>query len=192
MYDTVEHPALGQSPRDAFATGLFNTGGRSHLLIPYDNDFRMLTLPTTAKGTAKVQPGRGIKINNRYFWSEVFYNPRIEGTRVPVRYDPFNAGKSYAYALSQWVECHSEYYKSFLNGAIVVRYLYYQTDYNKEKAVLLRQVIREAIEQIAASGLYVSDGRVKAYVRQHLPGPGKESLFQQALREVKAGMGILK
>jgi hypothetical protein len=76
--------------------------------------------------------------------------------------------------------------------AIVVRYLYFQTDYHKEKAKVLRQEIREAIQQIADSGLYVSEARVKAYIRQHLPGPGRDSLFKQALREVKSEMGIIK
>jgi transposase InsO family protein len=113
VYDTNEHPALGQSPRDAFVSGMIATGERKHLLIPYDNDFRMLTLPTTPKGTAKVFPGRGVKIKNRYFWSDTFRDPRVEGTQVPVRFDPFNAGVSYVYALDHWSECYSEYYKIF-------------------------------------------------------------------------------
>lgn len=115
VYDTNEHCALGQTPRDTFAHGLITTGERKHLLIPYDNDFRMLTLPMGRKETAKVQPGRGVKINTRYYWSDTFRNPKVEGTRVPTRFDPFNVGLGYAFVLGQWVECYSEAYRVFRN-----------------------------------------------------------------------------
>jgi len=39
VYDTMDHPALGQSPRDAFQTGLAATGQRPHRIIPYDREF---------------------------------------------------------------------------------------------------------------------------------------------------------
>lgn len=113
VYDTFEHPALGQSPRDAFAYGMVTAGERAHRMVSYDDEFRLLTLPTTRKTTAKVMPGRGVKINNFYYWSEVFRRPEIEGTQVKVRYDPFNIGLSFAYAHGQWNECHSEYYTTF-------------------------------------------------------------------------------
>ncbi|MHC5916989.1 MAG: integrase catalytic domain-containing protein, partial [Nostoc sp.] len=68
FYDNKEHPALSQSPREAFEYGLVATGLRRHKIIPYDNNFRIFTLPTTTKGTAKVVPNNGIKINNIYYW----------------------------------------------------------------------------------------------------------------------------
>jgi putative transposase len=49
FYDTTMHPALGQSPRDCFALGLERSGNRPHRQIPYDEEFRMMTLPTTTK-----------------------------------------------------------------------------------------------------------------------------------------------
>lgn len=66
----------------------------------------MLTLPTTAKGTAKVTVSRGVKINHVYYWCEAFR--QIEGETVPVRYDPFDAGTAYAFVRKQWLQCHSE------------------------------------------------------------------------------------
>ena len=47
VYDTLEHQALGQSPREVFSGGLAQSGRRAHRLIPYDEDFRLFTLPTT-------------------------------------------------------------------------------------------------------------------------------------------------
>ena len=113
VYEMTEHPALGQSPREAFQVGLAQGGFRPHRLIPYDDDFRVLTLPTTSKGTATVFPGRGIKMRGLYYWCDSFRDPAIERSVVPVRYDPWDAGTAYAYVRNQWVRCHSEYFVAF-------------------------------------------------------------------------------
>ena len=113
VYDTTDHPALGQSPRDAFQAGLETAGFRPERMIPYDQDFLMATLPTTAKGTARVTPGRGVKINHVYYWSGSFQTPAAENRQVPVRYDPFDVGTAYAFVEHRWVQCHSEHYLVF-------------------------------------------------------------------------------
>ena len=79
-------------------------------MVPYNEEFLMLTLPTTAKGTAKVMPSRGVKINHIYYWCEAFRDPKVQSEAVPVRYDPFDAGFAYAFVRKQWLQCHSEYY----------------------------------------------------------------------------------
>jgi hypothetical protein len=112
VYDRLDHPALGQSPCEAFETALAATGNRAHRNIAYDRDFLIFTLPTTRKGTAKVTAGRGMKINHIYYWSEHFRNPAWETTQVPIRYDPFDIGTAFAFVDRQWVECHSEHYVS--------------------------------------------------------------------------------
>jgi len=113
VYDTIVHPALGLCPREAFTAGITQFGSRSHRIIAYDENFRLLTLPTTQSGKAKVQPGLGVKINHIYYWSNTFRDPEIEQQRVEVRYDPFDAGIAYAYIRGQWVECISQYYPIF-------------------------------------------------------------------------------
>ena len=113
LYDTTMHPALGQSPRDGFELGLQRSGNRLHRHIPYDDEFRMMTLPTTARGTALVDSGKGVKINHLQYWSTVFRDPAIERTRVPVRYDPYDAGTAYAYVGNHWISCYSEHFSSF-------------------------------------------------------------------------------
>jgi transposase InsO family protein len=112
VYDTLDHPALGQTPREAFESATALTGNRAHRTIAYDRDFLILTLPTTRKGTAKVTAGRGMKINHLYYWSEHFRNPSWEAKQVPIRYDPFDIGVAFAFVDRQWVECHSEHYAS--------------------------------------------------------------------------------
>ncbi len=113
VYDRMEHPALGQSPKEAFEMSLEKSGFRPERIIRYDQDFLMCTMPTTAKGTAKLSPGRGVKINHIYYWSDTFRDPELEQRQIAVRYDPFDAGTAYAFCRNQWVECHSEYYAVF-------------------------------------------------------------------------------
>lgn len=113
IYDTIEHPALGQSPREAFANGMIRAGERAHRLIPYNEEFRIFTLPTTAKGTAKVYPGRGVKINRIYYWSDAFRHPEVEGSQVSVRFDPFDVSLSFAYVRGTWTKCLSEHWATF-------------------------------------------------------------------------------
>ena len=54
VYDQMDHPALFQNPRDAFAQGLIQTGEREHRAIAYADEFLMESSPSTRKGTAKV------------------------------------------------------------------------------------------------------------------------------------------
>lgn len=110
VYDQTDHPALFQSPRDAFAQGLTKTGEREQIKIPYADEFLMESSPTTSKGTAKNEQGRGIKIHGIYYSALALRSPDVEGTQVKVRYDPFNIGVAYAYVRNTWVKCLSQYY----------------------------------------------------------------------------------
>lgn len=113
IYDQQIHTTLDQSPRDAYLQNIRKTGERKQTYIRYDSNFEMLTLPTTKKGTAKVQPGQGVKINNCYYNSFELSNPSVEGKQIPVRYDPFDYSKAYAYVGHYWVTLHSQYELEF-------------------------------------------------------------------------------
>ena len=113
VYDTAPHTALGLSPREVFTQGMATSGAQTHRLIPYDEQFRMLTLPTTYKETATVSPGKGVRLNYLYYWADAFRDPLVERTRVPVRYDPHDVGIAYAFVHHQWVRCTSEHYRMF-------------------------------------------------------------------------------
>ncbi|WP_042142795.1 TnsA endonuclease N-terminal domain-containing protein [Paucisalibacillus sp. EB02] len=113
IYDTQIHSSLDQSPRDAYQQSILRTGERKQTYIRYDESFEMLTLPTTTKGTAKVQPGQGVKINNSYYNSFELNNPSIEGKQIPVRFDPFDYSKAYGYVGNYWVELNSQYELEF-------------------------------------------------------------------------------
>lgn len=101
------HPAFGTTPNQRHQLGLVRTGERPMTWVTYNTDFVMLTHPTTPKGTAKIQPGRGIKILNHYFWSPAFVRPGVEGSTVDVCYDALDASLAWARVKGEWVACHA-------------------------------------------------------------------------------------
>jgi transposase InsO family protein len=112
-YDTQKHRTLKQAPRDVYQSSLKLTGERRHRLLAYDEEFKILTLPPTRKGTVKFFSGKGVKVNNDWHWCDEFGETEyaeLEGTQIPVRYDPFNMGHVYVYLRDQWVECKSQNY----------------------------------------------------------------------------------
>jgi putative transposase len=114
VYDTTEHPALGQSPREALRQGIELYGARDFKVIPYDETFLMLTMPPTSRGRSKVGTG-GVRINHIRYWSDAFNDERVKGKRIPTRLDPWNAGVIYAFVRERWVEARSDYYAVFRN-----------------------------------------------------------------------------
>lgn len=105
VYDQMEHPALGQSPRETFAQGVQLAGMRAHRLVPYSEDFLMLTRPTTRTGEVKIHPSHGITVNGLHYWNECMRSSQVYGKAVPVRYEPYDMGVVYAFIEGQWLEC---------------------------------------------------------------------------------------
>jgi hypothetical protein len=108
-YDTIVHPALGMTPRDAYDLSIKQNGARTHKAIPYDDAFLKATFPTTRKGTAKVEPGVGVRMNYLDYWCEAMRDPTVEGTQVKVRFDPFDVSVGFAYIDGRWRQCMTPY-----------------------------------------------------------------------------------
>ena len=108
-YDTIIHPALGMTPRDAYDLSIKQNGARTHKDISYDDAFLKATFPTTRKGTAKVEPGVGVRMNYLDYWCEAMRDPTVEGTQVKVRFDPFDVSVGFAYIDGRWRKCDCPY-----------------------------------------------------------------------------------
>lgn len=108
-YETMRHPALHMTPREAYDLSMKRDGERTHKLIPYDETFRMATFPTTRKGTALVQPGIGARMNYLDYWCEAMRDGTVERTQVKVRYDPFDVSVGFAYIDGRWRQCFTPY-----------------------------------------------------------------------------------
>ncbi len=167
IYDSLEHPALGRSPGEAFAAGIMQGGHRPHRLIAYDEQFQLLTLPTTWKGTAKVVPGRGVKINGLYYWSDQFRDPSVEKTQAPVRYDPYDLGLAWAFVAHRWVRCVSEYHAVFHGRS--------------EKELMIASNELRARKQAYSRQFSVTASRLAAFLQSV---EMEESLLAQRLKDV--------
>lgn len=114
VYDRAEHSTLGQSPREAFTESLKWHGERTFKWLDYDL-FVLNALPAPRQGKLRKVHPSGVKINNIYYWHDWMYRPDIAGSKIAVRYDPFDAGIAYAYLEKEWVRCTSEYYPMLRN-----------------------------------------------------------------------------
>jgi len=194
LYDTHDHPALGQSPREAFMAGLLQSGHRVHRLIPDDEEFRMLTLPSTRKGTAKVQPRCGVKIHYLYYWSEAFLDPAVEGTQVPVRFDPFDAGLAYAFVRGRWVRCLSEYYATFAGHSereiqLASMELHRRKQQHGQDLRLTARQLASFLASVEAEEVLLAQRLRDAAVRDLVRSPGLDRAGASPGREESTGDG---
>jgi putative transposase len=113
IYESQIHSSLGISPARAFADGMEKGGHRPSRHIAYDNDFILQTLPTTRTGTALVQRCAGVKINYLYYSCPELLTREFYGTKVMVRYDPFDISRAFVYLRDRWIECRSQHAQAF-------------------------------------------------------------------------------
>lgn len=110
VYHAAEHPSLGMPPKQMMEVGLALCGSRDHRLIPYTQELAVSCLPSTSKGTAKVDAVRGVKIGYVWYWTERFRDPMVVGKELPVRYDPDDISIAFAWVGNkEWVPCRSEH-----------------------------------------------------------------------------------
>lgn len=112
-YHQCVHPALGVSPADAKASSMIRSGAREIRHIDNDASFWLLTLPPTAKGTAKVIVGRGVKIKQNYYNCPSFRSGKWQNKNVAIRYNPYDVSEAYAYLGNEWIRLRSEYAELF-------------------------------------------------------------------------------
>ncbi len=182
VYDRMSHSTLGQSPRAAYLAGLTANGSRPQRRVIYDEAFRLLMLPTTRSGAAKVQPGRGVKVNYLHYWSDAFRQPTVEGAVVPVKYDPFNAGIAYAYVNGAWERCLSERYATFQGRtereiALATAALRQQKRLDRQQVNINAQTLAVFLASVAGQeavlGQQLKDRAVQ-HVHASLPDPAAE------------------
>lgn len=115
VYRAVERPGLGMSVKQAIEVAKTLCGARTHKLIPYTDNVGILCLPSTSKGTAKIQAGRGVKINYQHYWTPEFSAIGHRNKEVPVRYDPDDLSTAYAWLNDHWATCRAEFASVFAN-----------------------------------------------------------------------------
>ncbi len=156
VYDRMDHPMLGQSPAEAFTQGVQLAGARPHRVIPYDEEFLMMTRPSTHTGQAKVNVARGITVNGIQYWHPSFRSPTLAGTQVPVRYEPFDMGFAYAYAEGQWLECVADGFGQLHGrserewGLILEEWRQQQRVHGQHRSQISAKILAPFLESVAA------------------------------------------
>ncbi|MDP7979709.1 TnsA endonuclease N-terminal domain-containing protein [Bacillus sp. WLY-B-L8] len=111
IYHHNIHPSLdGQSPQEAFELGIKKAGNRESTYIKYDDEFVIMTLPSTRNGKVTINSRTGIRVNYINYWNYAFKSPQLEGESVAIRYDPYDISVVYAYVKGKWIKCTSELY----------------------------------------------------------------------------------
>ncbi|WP_139305773.1 Mu transposase C-terminal domain-containing protein [Paenibacillus sp. GP183] len=170
VYDTKDHIALGESPRDAHLHGMAQSGQREFTMIPYNEDFKMLTLPTTRNKTAKVYVGRGIKLNYIYYYSPALRQADVENTQVPVRYDPFNVGIAYAFVKGRWTQLRSEQYMTFINRT-------------EKEIQIITEELKKRTSNTVKAGDSITASKIAAFLNS---SEGKQITLMQHLKDLES------
>ncbi|MFL9887352.1 DDE-type integrase/transposase/recombinase [Paraburkholderia agricolaris] len=104
FYDQQPHPALDESPREAFLRGVRENGKRAQRRIIFNQDFLIATCPPADRsGIRQIHSQRGVKVDNRFYWNDVFKTAKIAGESLPVRYDPWDASSVYVRLKNGWI-----------------------------------------------------------------------------------------
>lgn len=126
VYSTNIKQALGTTPLKAFQQGMADFGNREHKRVIYSSDFVIACLPSTPKGTAMVDPTRGIKVNHVQYWCAEFSDTSTHGKQLTVRYDPWDLSRAYVFVQHRWALCRSE--EADLYSRLTLRELHYATE----------------------------------------------------------------
>ena len=149
VYNKTPHPALGAlSPDQAGEMCREFEGDRNHTYIPYDDGLFFLTLPAVKNrgGCRELDICRGVKVNNIYYNAPEFSNSDQGGKKIPVRWDPGNAGYVFTFHKNHWVQCFSEEYarlrgRSWKEIELLSAELLEQLKvYNKSKTITARML----------------------------------------------------
>lgn len=102
------HSTLKESPQSLYARTLDLTGHRNHRMISYDEDFRVMTLPTTDKGTGRNTLNKGVRIHNEYYYHPTLNERALLEKDLPVKYDPYDYSTAWVYVRDKWIKCLSQ------------------------------------------------------------------------------------
>jgi transposase InsO family protein len=102
VYPHLPHTGVIEHPADRFERSLAASGAREHTFIRFDQMFILSTLPSPETGTRVLRRG-SITLNHMPYTAAEAISARCDGSKVEVRYDPYNALYIYAYVDDRWL-----------------------------------------------------------------------------------------
>ena len=116
----------------------------------------MLTRPTTRTGQALVHRSRGITVNQLHYWNDRMRKPGVVGSHVPVRYEPFDMGRAYAFIDGQWEECIADEFAQVHDRSerewhlILEEWREHQRQHGKKRVTINGPLLAQFLEEIGA------------------------------------------
>lgn len=104
VFPKTPHEGVRGLPGQLFDKSVADQGDRPRRYIPYDDAFRIVTMPLFHRQPT-VRHNRGIRVNYFWYWNDDFIDVRWRGKKVTVRYDPQDAGFVEALLGTRWVRC---------------------------------------------------------------------------------------
>lgn len=117
LYGADPHPTHHEGPVQHLSRRLKETGERHTRLVAYDHRFLVETCPSPVdRETRVVDMQRGVKVNHFLYHCKEFCSPRLDGTAVEIRVDPWDIRFVYALVENKWLRCannHLAKYRSY-------------------------------------------------------------------------------
>ena len=114
----------------------------------------MRILPSSPRGTGKIDPNTGIQVQYIRYWHDCFRDSDVAGQSVSVKYDPEDASVIYAFIRGRWVQCLSE------NSGI------FRGKSRKEILLASRELSRQM--QVASKGRSITAGKLAHFLESAL------------------------
>jgi len=187
VYDQMDHPALGQSPREAFAQGIQLAGMRTHRLIPYSEEFLILTCPTTRTKYAKLDTARGVVVNGLRYYNPLMRSSPEAGKRVEVRYDPFDMSLAYAFVDGQWLRCTADAFLQVQGRSerewelILDEWREQQRAHHRKRVTIDSSRLAAFLEEVLTEDALLSQQQRDlegVFIREAIVGPSKTASLQ--------------
>ena len=111
VYSNNYHTALERTPREEYEAGITLSGVRPYRKVEYDLKFLMQSLPMSDRGKELlVHYHRGVQVHYEFYWSKVFDDGDVVGTKVEVRIDPFDVSRVFAFVKGKWTQCYAMHF----------------------------------------------------------------------------------
>ncbi|MDQ2967682.1 MAG: DDE-type integrase/transposase/recombinase [Actinomycetota bacterium] len=113
VYDRMRSQTAGLSPRERFEKSIAEAGVAETEAISDDEHFRVMTAPELSRTV--VVSRQGIKAKGLRYSCDAFERPGVRGSKVRVRWEPYNRAVAYAFVEDAWHVCHAPYFALLVN-----------------------------------------------------------------------------
>lgn len=180
VYDNERSTLTGLSPREAFEKSVRDAG-----TAPADHidaasfDFRVITAPPAKRPKVTVTR-QGTKIQQLRYWCDAFARPRVIGTKVEVRVEPFDRSRAYALVEGQWHEVTCDRAKLLMGRTDrEIRLVSVELTQRLRRAPSTRELAAHLEQALATESRLLAERRAAEHART----PGKR---HRALESVQA------